>query len=320
MAAEALGITTAALAYRVADPLVDGALGSSLAVTVVVLGGLVEGTALGVVQATLLGTVFPRLRRRRYVVATVLVAGLGWGAASAPSVLAGDSGGAPPALLPVLLGAAALGLGMGAVLGAAQAWSLRGAVRHPMRWIAANAAAWTAAMTVLFVGATVPEPEWSLGAVLGVALLSGAATGAVLGVVTRAYLPSLSGTSVSGRLVLSRLAARRPRRLADRVLGLDVRGRRSGLHHRFPVGYVAAGDHLVVVPGHAEKKSWWRNLGSATPVEVLREGCWAPATASVLWPTDQGHAEARAAYLGQRPRLQLPDDQPVVVIRPASDP
>ena len=149
-------MTAAALAARGADQLIGGVVGSSLALIIIVLGGLVEGTALGVVQAVLLRRVFPRLRRRRYIVVTVLVAGLGWAAASAPGVLAGDSGGAPPSLLLVLPGAAALGALMGVLLGAAQAWSLRGAVARPWRWITANAVAWAPAMTIVFLGATAP--------------------------------------------------------------------------------------------------------------------------------------------------------------------
>ena len=184
-------MTAAALAARTASPLTGGVVGSSLALAIVVLGGLVEGAALGVVQAVLLGRVFPRLRRRRYVVATVLVAGLGWAAASAPGVLAGDSGGAPPSLLVVLPGAAALGVVMGALLGAAQAWSLRGAASHPWRWVTASAVAWPPAMAVVFLGATAPDASWPLQAVLGIAMLTGAAAGTVLGVVTRAFLPSL---------------------------------------------------------------------------------------------------------------------------------
>lgn len=190
-AAEATGITAGALATRLAEPLAGGAVGSSLALVTIVLGGLVEGTALGAVQAVLLGGVFPRLRRRRYVVMTVLVAGLGWAAGSAPGVLAGDAGGAPPPLLLVLPGAAVLGGLMGAVLGAAQASALRGAVTHPWRWVTANAVAWTPAMAIVFLGAAVPEASWPVPAVLGIALVAGAAAGGVLGLLTGRWIPAL---------------------------------------------------------------------------------------------------------------------------------
>ena len=82
-AAETVGMTAAAGAARVSDGLVGwSALG------VVLAGGLVEGTALGVAQSTVLARVAPALVRARYLAATVIVAGLGWAAASAPSALA----------------------------------------------------------------------------------------------------------------------------------------------------------------------------------------------------------------------------------------
>lgn len=185
-------MTAAALAFRTAEPMANGGAGTALALALVLLGGLMEGSALGFVQSVLLGRVYPRLRRRRYVVATVLVAGLGWSAAAAPSVLTrDDGGGGMPSLLLVLPAAAGLGLVMGAVLGAAQAWSLRGAVQHPWHWVAANVTAWPGVMAVIFLGAGIPGSTWRLGAVLVVALGTGAAAGAVLGLVTGLFLPSL---------------------------------------------------------------------------------------------------------------------------------
>jgi hypothetical protein len=84
---------------------------------------------------------------------------------------------------------------MGALLGAAQAWALRGAAARPGRWVGANAVAWAPAMAVVFLGATAPDAGWPLQAVLGIALLTGAAAGATLGLVTGRFLPSLGRTS-----------------------------------------------------------------------------------------------------------------------------
>jgi hypothetical protein len=187
-AAEAVGMTAAALAARLGT---DVAPAAGLAL--VVAGGLVEGTALGTAQAVLLRRLLPRLRRARYVAATVLVAGLGWAAASAPAVLSSDEGGTTPRLPLVLLGAAGLGLVMGAGLGAVQSWALRGAAPHPWRWTTANVAAWPGAMAVIFVGATTPGEDWRLDAVLGLALVTGALAGALLGVVTGRFLPAVTG-------------------------------------------------------------------------------------------------------------------------------
>ena len=47
-----------------------------------------------------------------------------------------------------------MGLAMGAVLGAAQAVTLHGRVRHPWRWVPANMAAWSPTMAIIFLGAS----------------------------------------------------------------------------------------------------------------------------------------------------------------------
>ena len=139
--AESIGMTASAGAARGATVLSDGGVAhaSEVGFALVVLGGLVEGTALGVLQSRALGGLLGHRGRVRWLVATVLVAGVGWAAGSAPSALAEDSGtGSEPSVLAVLLGAAALGAGMGVFLGAAQGWALRGHARHPWRWITAS--------------------------------------------------------------------------------------------------------------------------------------------------------------------------------------
>jgi hypothetical protein len=185
--AEAIGMTASAVAARVADgpdwPVV-AALG------VVVAGGLVEGTALGWAQSGVLARRLPGLRRGRYLAATVLVAGVGWAAASAPGVLGEDTpGDAGPPLLLVLLGAAGLGLVMGPVLGGAQALALRGAAQRPGRWVLANTVAWPPAMAVIFLGASSPGASWSTLEVGLLGTATGLVAGTVLGLLTRPFLP-----------------------------------------------------------------------------------------------------------------------------------
>ena len=89
-------MAAAAGASRVGHTLADrtGSLGGAgVALAVVVAGGLVEGVALGSAQAWPLGGWLPALRRGRYVLATVLVAGGGrW--PRRPPVLTGENGGA----------------------------------------------------------------------------------------------------------------------------------------------------------------------------------------------------------------------------------
>ena len=323
-AAEAVGMTAAAAASRIGHTLADrpGPLGGAgAALAVVVAAGLVEGVALGSAQVWPLGRWLSSLRRGRYVLATVLVAGLGWAGASAPAVLTGDGGGDAPPLSLVLIGAAGLGLVMGPVLGLAQAVALRGATPHPWRWVSANAAAWPPAMCLIFLGASLPGENWPVAWLLLTGAVTGAAAGAALGLVTGWFLPSLTGAPPQNRLVLDVLASPFRGRLDSRLVGLSVRGRKSGSSYRFPVQYAVDSHGLVVVPGHAERKSWWTNLWMpGTPVSVLWGGDWEPGAADLLRPGDPGYDEAFTTYTRRWPRLHLPAGQLVVRIRYAGPP
>ena len=196
-AAEGLGMAATAGAAKTSQWLVgepSSGSGTAVALLLVVAGGLVEGTALGVLQAAGLRRWLPGLNGRRWVLVTAAVAGAGWAGASAPAVLTGGSGGGSgPAWIVLYGGAAVLGAVMGAVLGAAQALLLRGQVRFARRWVDANALAWAPAMVVIFLGATTPAADWPAAAVTGLGAVTGVAAGAVLGLVTGWFLPSLSG-------------------------------------------------------------------------------------------------------------------------------
>lgn len=310
-AAGTVGMAAAAGAAVLADEMTGPA-----ALGVVIAAGLVAGAALGLAQAPVLARVAPTSVRARYLAATLLVAGLGWAGASAPSVLGGGGDAEQPPLLLVVPGAAAFGLVLGLVLGAAQAVTLRGAVRHPGRWVAANATAWPVAMVLVLLGATVPGAGWPAVSVFAVGALTGAVAGAVLGLVSGLFLPTLSGVSASSRAVLALLASSRPSGLQRSLLGLGVRGRVSGRQYRFPVQYAVAPGGLAVVPGRPERKTWWHNIGtSATGVEVLREGVWAPASARLLEAGDPTYTEVLSAYLDRWPDTPASVGQPVVLVR-----
>ena len=311
-AAEAVGMTAAAGAARGADGLAPLA-----GFLVVVAGGLVEGTALGLAQSTVLSTRLGRTGRRAWVAVTVLVAGLGWAAGSAPATLAADAGGPAPSLGIVMLGGAALGLAMGALLGGAQATVLRHRVRHPWRWVTANALAWPIAMAVIFAGATTAGPAWSWPVVAGYGALTGAIAGAGLGLVSGSWLAALDGPPLRHRLVLASLAfRRRPARAG--WTGLTVTGVRSGRSFSFPV--MAAplrNSSLVVLPGHSQRKTWWRQLdtgnGTGTTIRLLDAGRWVPASARLLDHGDLEWSVARAAYVARWPRARV-DAGPLVVV------
>ncbi|MET3976011.1 MFS family permease [Cellulosimicrobium sp. 4261] len=199
--AEAVGMTASAAAARAGTALVTAGRSSVLAWTVAVLGGLVEGVALGLAQRAALTPVAPKLNRRRWLMVTVAVAGLGWVVGSAPSVLATDDGATAPGPVAALVGAAALGLAMGAVLGAAQSWVMRPAAQHAWRWVGISAAAWTPAMAVIFTGASVAPAEWPWGGVVLLGTATGAVAGAVLGAVCGALAPALTAPQPSPAVV-----------------------------------------------------------------------------------------------------------------------
>jgi hypothetical protein len=282
---------------------------------VVVTGGLVEGLALGLAQALVLARWTRGLSRARYLAATVLVAGVGWAVASVPSAVGGGDAEQPPVLL-VILGAAAIGVVLGTILGAAQAAALRGVVRHPRRWVVANATAWPVVMALIFVGATLPDAGWPAWGVLVTGTATGVVAGSALGALTGLFLPSLSGPPVSSRWVLRRLGSAHPMGLQRALVGLAVRGRVTGRTYRFPVQYAVAPAGLAVLPARPGRKTWWHNIAIApTPVEVLREGVWSPASARRLEPGGADYASTLAAYLERWPDTPAAPDQPLVLVR-----
>jgi hypothetical protein len=318
--AEAVGMTAAAGAARFATSLTDrGAThANAWGLTVVVLGGLVEGTALGWLQARALGGVLGPTGRRRWLFLTLLVAGIGWAAASSPAALAGSDTGDQPLLLLVLLGAAALGVVMGAVLGAAQASTLRNQVRHPWRWVTGSTAGWTVAMPVIFLGATSVGASWPWWLVVPAGTLTGLVAGSALGVVSGPFLDTLDGPAWHHRVVLAILSsrlARTPAGVADGgLVALSVTGTRTGRVYRFPVEAAWwRHDRLVVLPGHPERKIWWRNVEAQPNVEVLLAGDWTPARATLLRVGDPDWQAAREAYAARFPSVRAAGD-PLVVL------
>ena len=308
-AAEAIGMTAAASAARLADAAADPMVGLAL----VVAGGLVEGVALGVLQALVLARWLPGLRRGWWIAVTVVIAGIGWAVASLPSQLPGASGGEPP-LWVVIAGALLLGAVMGTAIGSGQAFVLSNTVRHPARWVGISALAWAPTMAVIFLGATAPDATWPTPVVIALGALTGAVAGAVLGLVSGVLSPWLMGRSAVAGAVLGLLESR-----AHGVLGalggLRVRGRRTGRTIELPVQYARGEGILVVFPAGAERKTWWRNLRELSRVEVLLDGQWRPGTGVVVTAPSAEWDAAASVYRSRWPRLTVPPDSPLVVVR-----
>lgn len=318
--AEAIGMTAAAAAARTGQDWVtgDSGVGPKLAaLAVIVAGGLVEGTGLGILQARSLRTRIPTLPVVGWTLVTVLVAGLGWAAASAPGALTADSGDGPsvPWWL-TIAGPLALGAVMGALLGAAQATRLRGRVRHPWRWVAVNAWGWAPAMAIVFIGASVPGADWPDLLVVLAGTLTGALAGAALGLVTGALMPAVDGTPVRDRFVL---ALTRLGLLRRQVAVLTLHGATTGRLIELPVQYAVDDGALVVVPGHPETKRWWRNLRTPAVVDVRVGHRESTALGSVLEPGEPEYDHARRAYV-DRWKGDLPGDIPIVRLVPRDYP
>lgn len=320
--AEAIGMTAAAGAAKVADRVLTSHTprNVAIAVTCIVLAGLVEGTALGIAQVRTLRIQLPSLPIRWYLTATVLGAGLGWAAGSIPSVTSTDSSasGAPPWPLMILAGAG-LGVALGALLGAVQAVTLRRHARRPWLWIGANALAWTPAMAILMLGASLPSASWPVPVVLIWATGTGALAGAVLGLILGLHAPSLTGSRPQDRIVLSALGRGRPRFLCRATMGLRVTGRRSHRQFELPVMFAEAGSDLVVAVGHPQSKNWWRNLPTQPNIDVLHSGRWTPATAEVITRSHPEYSPLRTAYEDRWPRAGLAETDPIVRISRLAD-
>ena len=56
------------------------------------------------------------------------------------------------------------------------------------------------------------------------------------------------------------------------LLLITYRGRKSGKEYTLPVQYVQDGNHIYIVPGYAEKKTWWRNLKGGMAVQLMLKG------------------------------------------------
>jgi len=306
--AEGIGMTAASAASRAANEVGGGFLG---ALGVIVLGGLVEGSALGLLQSWWLAHRFPGLSRAWWSVVTVVVAGLGWAAASLPGLGAASDGDQPPLLL-IVLGALSLGAVMGALLGAAQALVLRKAVRHPWRWVSINALAWAPAMAIIFVGAMLPDARWLTPTVILLGSATGIIAGAVLGAVTGWRIPDVDGPSWWGRPIGALLRSSLGHGLSRSLIMLRVTGTVSGRTLELPVMYARDGATIIVYPGGAARKTWWHNLRRPAALSIWIDSRWVQAEGEVLLATDDGYAGAVELYRRRWPKISVPEGSPLV--------
>src|ERR1035437_745887 len=279
------------------------------ALSIAVAGGLVEGVALGGLQALGMGRLLPDLNRPQWVLVTTAVAGVGWVWAGRQPQAPAETTGPPRHRCSSSARRSSL----------ARCWA-RGEeparhrscaqVRPPWRWVGANMAAWPPAMALIFFGASVPGADWPAGTVIALATVTGLLAGAILGLISGWFVHCLDGPSAQSRIALYLLGGPAHRLLDRALVALCVRGVVSGSTFELPVQYAAGDNAVVVLPGKPATKSWWRNLVDPAPVEVLLAGRWQPGYGIVLHPGEPGYDAALNLYRQRWPRAPIPADNP----------
>ena len=165
-----------------------------------VLGGFAEGTVLGAVQAAVLRRHVSGFHAVAWWAATVTVATLGWGSASAFQGGGGAGGGDEPATALVLAGAAGLGAGMGLVMGTAQWLVLRRRLAPAGTWIPTSILGWGIGMVPAFWVALLPQAGASAGERLGLGAAGGLLMGLAVGAVTGWALTRMSSRQPTRRM------------------------------------------------------------------------------------------------------------------------
>jgi hypothetical protein len=159
--------------------------------------GAYEGAIVGLAQWIVLRRRLPEISRRSWIWATVAGATAAWLLGMLPSTimsLIGNDGGTMPE--PEGAGVYAMATGMGLLLGtilAAPQWRvLRRHIRGAGWWLAANSAAWAAAMPLIFLAAALPLLQDGLLPLLIFAAAVIATAGALAGAIHGAVLVRLT--------------------------------------------------------------------------------------------------------------------------------
>lgn len=159
-----------------------------------IAAGAFEGAIVGAAQAWVLAPRLPALPRWEWMRATILGALVAWALGMLPSTLlaAGAETSGQPAAEPgpavVYPLAALLGAVAGAILAFFQWRVLRRHLPGALGWLAANAAAWTLGMPIIFLGADVAARGGSVAATVSIVALTLAGAGAAVGAVHGLWL------------------------------------------------------------------------------------------------------------------------------------
>ena len=85
---------------------------------------------------------------------------------------------------------------------------------------------------------------------------------------------------------------------------IRYRGRRTGREITMPTQYAELGDDVVIVAGHPDTKTWWKNFRSERDVDLLVRGRWLPMRARAVLGAAEPAAVAPLldAYVARFPR------------------
>ena len=72
--------------------------------------------------------------------------------------------------------------------------------------------------------------------------------------------------------------------MSKSLMLITYTGKKSGREFTLPVTYLEDGSTIYVMPGMPEKKVWWHNIDSNTPVKLTLRGNVIPARATRLEP------------------------------------
>ena len=103
-----------------------------------------------------------------------------------------------------------------------------------------------------------------------------------------------------------RLLLRSPlhRLLSGSLAILSYQGRKTGHWHSLPCMYARDGQDLYIIPGHPDRKVWWRNLRQPTPVRLRLQGHDLDGTATASSDPEAVAAGLRR-YLARYPTRPL---------------
>jgi hypothetical protein len=84
--------------------------------------------------------------------------------------------------------------------------------------------------------------------------------------------PFLLTNHVANPVLRPLLKSRVGKTIGKRLAVIRYRGRRTGREHELVVQYARENDHVWVMPGRPELKTWWRNLRRPAGVTVWLAG------------------------------------------------